>query len=287
MIKKTSLVTILICILFFSAINASAYDTTLTITDGADDVQKIDIAGNITTVSRPNVDIAELSCVQSGRKVVITVKLTPPGIFEESLNRAYAFTLITTSSFLGYVITYSGIDWAALFGDEIPGLEGVGQVLIVDGDNNILNVTDYSGKDTDTLTIEFNLQSSTERVISISGVSDEEFEDYGYGDKAPDDFDENLGMNLNADTGDTYNAETGKSVTLTGSLDEGNAEDYEWLWVFDESSLTLTGHNPSHVFNIPDFYTGMTFVYDEKGSWGAAFFEVNVSGKSNRILFCK
>jgi hypothetical protein len=206
------------------------------------------------------------------------MELEPTGEFKEALTTAYMVTLITTSTFLGYIITFTGLNWGDVLGDDYSDFTD--QVIITDGEDNIINATSYSGIGTNTLTVEFNLQNNYERIISISAMSTEILGNYSYGDNVPDDFDEELGMNLNPNAGDTYNVNAGKSVTLSGILDEGDAEDYEWLWTFDESSITLTGHNPSHVFNIPDIYTGIAFVYDGQGNWGAAFFEVNVSAAS-------
>ncbi|MCI0501310.1 MAG: hypothetical protein L0Y61_06150, partial [Epsilonproteobacteria bacterium] len=105
MIKKTMISIIILAGLIASAINVSAYDATLTIDDETNDIIKGDEEGNTwENYSYPNVDIDELKCVQTGKKVEITLKLKETGEIEDSLLTNYLITLITTYEYGEYTI---------------------------------------------------------------------------------------------------------------------------------------------------------------------------------------
>lgn len=275
MIKKTIISILILAGLLISAINVNAYETTLTIDDGTNDILKGDEEGNIwENFSYPNIDIDELTCVQSGKKVEITLKLNETGEIEDSLLTTYLLTLITTYEHGGYIMTYNS--------DLVSELGGTGPILIMDGMGELVNSTTFSGVGTNTLSFSFNLKSTNERAIGIGALVGKTSGNYSYADNAPDDFDEmSLGMTVYPSAGGSYDIEVGDTLELSGDLEEGDASDYNWLWVFDDTSIELEGQNPTtDALKTKDVYTGRLYVYDDEGNWGLDVFEVNVTSEA-------
>ena len=273
--RKTLLIIFMtIGFLFASATNASAYSKTLTLTDDTDDVLKTDIEGNTTeNFVYPDMDIQEIKCIQVGQKVTIALKLNDDGEIGGSLSATYLILLITTHESLGYFITYSN--------EILSSFGGMDPILIMDGNANTINHTDYTVNN-NILSVEFNLQNSNEKIIYAGALLAESSLDSGneYTDYAPDGFDlDLLGMNLFVNAGGSYDTKTGESLTLKGTLEEGTASNYDWLWMIDDSAIEMTGDSPSYTFKIPGTYTGRVYVSDEEGNWGLDVFQVNVTGK--------
>ncbi len=276
MIKKTMISIIILAGLIFSAINVSAYDTTLTIDDETNDIVKGDDEGNTwENYSYPNVDIVELKGVQTGKKLEITLKLEQTGEIEDSLLTTYLITLITTYEHGGYIMTYNS--------DLVSELGGTGPILIMDGFGNLVNSTSFSGVGTNTLSFSFNLKSTDERTIGLGALAGKTSGNYSYADRAPEDFDEmSLGMNLYPNAGGSYEVKTDETLQLSGSIEEGDPSDYNWLWIIDDTSIEIQGQNPTtDALKTKDIYTGRLYVYDGQGNWGLDVFEVNVTGTSS------
>ena len=275
MIKKTAIIFLVLAALVISAINVNAYSATIIIDDEINDVIHEDAEGNILeNQSYPNVDIDELKCVQTDRKVEITLKLEQAGKIESSLLTYYMITLVTTDEDGGYMLLYSS---------EIAAeLEGTDPIWIMDGKGEWITPLSFSGVGTNTLSVSFNLKSSNERAISIEALVAKEMPDgSSYFDMAPNDFDESTTMNLEPNAGNSYNTTVGETLQLSGSLAEGDPSDYTWLWIIDDTSIQLEGQNPTRVFIAKENYTGILYVYDGQGNWGMDYFEINVLAKSS------
>lgn len=277
--KKTYIVLLsIVSILVISTINVSAYDGSITITDGTSDVKKTDDEGNQWENYRyDNIDIKELKCVQTSKKVEITLKLNETGVIEDSFSAFYLIALITTGIDGAFMMVYNS--------DILGEFGGTDPILIFDGQGDLISPTSFSGVDTNTLSVSFNLKSSNERVISIGASAFKTTEtgtsNFTYTDSAPDFFDEaSFGMNIYPDAGGFYEVNVSETFQLSGTLEEGSPSDYDWIWVIDNTSIELIGQNPTHIFKTKDTYTGRLYVYDGEGNWGLDTFELSVKGTS-------
>ena len=155
MIKKMLPVMILVISLLASSFpSASAQSSILTITDDINDVTGEE-EGNL---SRPNVDIYQVTCEQNGKDVSLSLKLAPGGVIQNSTTYGYVMGVLTTG---GYAYTVS-------FGELIVESNSwmvVATPLVGEGDDIELDYQ-VSGMNTDTVTISFNLLKSYEKCIS-------------------------------------------------------------------------------------------------------------------------
>jgi hypothetical protein len=267
-IKKIVISLMLLSALVASSFNVSAYNGTLIVNDGTSDVIS-DVDENI---SLPNVDIKELKCIQTGQMVEISLQLEDGGKFEDS--SIFFIFLKTTSSSpdVYYQIIYAEV--------LIPESTTGNPVTIMYVDD-VITEDSFSGRGTNKITFEFKLKESSERIVSLSAISTDI--SYKYADAAPDNLEaDEYGIvpNLDVDAGDPYSTKTSESLSLTGTIDDGDASDYTWLWKIDESNIEFEGQNPSYTFKIPDIYTGILYVFDDEGNWGYDYFEINASSKS-------
>jgi hypothetical protein len=256
--------------------NAATIERNITIEDDTGDV--VNETG--IEVTYDDVDIKQITCVQTGTKVDLEFKIVGGNLSTSGIS--LLGTLSTTSySYLGYIIIYGPL--AVAFAIEFPDFEG--DILIIsEFREEPLNVISESiGKTT--LSFSFNLENSYERILGISAqtFSDVDLtgESSGYSDYAPNDLDEVGIGNLEINAGGDYFADAGQTIQLQGNLIEGNPTDYEWLWVFDDSLISLEGRTPTNKFNIPGDYSGLVYAYDDEGNWGSDIFTVTVNETSS------
>jgi hypothetical protein len=261
MIRKIfSMSIIAFFVIGLSTFAVSADERTITITDGTGDV----LNENEQYVERDDVDIEQITCVQDGKSVELTLKLAPGGTIQNTGLLAYTIALITTGN--EYAVAYSYQD------EENPVYSCYGFY----GSENEMSIKECSGAGTNTLTVSFDLISSNEVCISLGAICYEAFPlsaSY-YGDEANLDTEPLLPM-----VNETYNATTGKKLELSADI-EGTSTDYNWVWTFEGKNDVLEGKDATYTFNIPDIYTGTVYVFDDEGNWGTAYFTVNVTGQS-------
>jgi len=264
-------------------INAATIERNITITDDIDDV--IDDS-DLEPVNYPNIDAVNCTCVQTGTRVDLEFRLVENGNFEKSLGSSYTIILITTSSAGGYFIMYGGI--ADQFKSLLfPGAE-IGDVLVMGGESL------YSEEDAEPidvisesvekniLSVSFNLDNSYERVLTLAAetaISPDNVSTYS--DQVPNDYEDINTGNLVISAGGDYFADAGQTIQLQGNLEEGNPTDLEWLWVFDDSLISLEEKTPAYKFNIPGDYQGTLFAFDDEGNWGSDIFMVTVNETSS------
>ena len=277
--KKTYIILLsIISMLVVSTVNVSAYDGTLTITDETGDIEKTDDNGVTTSNNEyPDIDLKSISFIQNGKQIDVTMKLVEDGKFQEDLTTIYLIILLTTSAFGQYQIYYTGAS-------ELMDESGSPLMIVYGtGDEDIKFVDDYTGKGTDTLKFSFDIVDKNERLLSVLVINGRESGGNDYNDVYPQNIqgieDISEVFDINIDAGGPYNAKTGQSIKLSGTVVSGDiTSDHEWFWTFDDSSITLEGQNPSYTFNAPATYTGTLYIYDGKGSWGLDTFEIDVTG---------
>ncbi len=248
-----------------------------TITDETEDV--LDVEAN--TVSYPDLDIKEISIDKTGNQVYLNLELVEDGkILDSGFIVAYSIYLTTNKNMYEAMYSYSEADLEEL------GLEGNGvivtayenQASIEDGVE--VNVKSYSGIGTNKLTISFDLLNSYERCLSIDAVT--MFMSDMAGTKTY--IDELVADNSDfpsIDAGGKYYGDAGEKITFEGSIDEGSASSYNWLWTIDGTSITKEGQTAQHTFVTPGTYTGTLYVYDGQGHYSDKSFTVQVNGTSS------
>jgi len=282
MIKFASgLILIIMLLTSMCPVNAATIERNITITDDIDDVvDELDYE----PANYPNVDIANGTCIQTGKRVDLEFRLVENGSFEKSFTSAYTIILITTSSTGGYFIMYGGIvDQFKPF--LFPDAE-IGDVLVMGGDSfteedaTPIDVISES-VEKNILSVSFNLDNSYERVLTLvaeAAISPDNISTYS--DQAPESEDVDTG-NLVITAGGDYFADPGQTIQLQGNLVEGNSADLEWLWVFDDSLISLEEKTPNYKSNIPGNYEGTLFAFDDEGNWGSDDFTVTVNETSS------
>jgi len=249
---------------------------TITITDVVDDVIYSSEDEN-ETVSRPNIDIYQVICNQDGKKISLSLKLKNDGKITTE-NSIYDLSLLTTHN------TYE-----IMFGDETL-LEEIGYgyktVIVtsnfIKGKTTELTNAEYKGVGTNTLTVTFNLIKNIERIITCSAMT---MDIYGYIDYSIYEGEQENMIYPDAGGKDgVYEAKVGETVEFNGGLENGlNPADYEWLWVIwviNDANKLLEGQNPTCVFNFPDNYSGILYVYNSEGYYGIDDFVVNINAST-------
>ena len=274
MIKKMLPVMILVISLLAPSFpSASAQSSILTITDDINDVTGEE-EGNL---SRPNVDIYQVTCEQNGKDVSLSLKLAPGGVIQNSMTYGYVMGVLTTG---GYAYTVS-------FGELIVESNSwtvVATPLVGEGDDIELDYQ-VSGMNTDTVTISFNLLKSYEKCISAYAMVYEFSLSKSYIDEVY--FDRFYsGGNLVIDAGGPYSGKKGKTINFKGTIEDGNISDYKWVWLIQETNTVLEGAEVSYTFKIAGNYTGILYAYDSEGNFGMADFTVDItlpesSGQTN------
>ena len=268
MIKKIFISTILLISLLISTSTVNAADEIIVETDDTNDV----FYNLEENYSEPNIDIAEVSAIKTGDEVELRLKLAEGGTIQKSLLPMILYGISLQTSHHSYSAIYTGINLSELAEDG----EEYDSECIVQSEIENIDVNSCTGEGENVLSIKFNLYSSNERLISIYEVITFETssEEEGYNDFLIVD-------DLYVVTEDQYEAVAGEPFTLEGSLEEGNPDDYEWLWVFDDSNIMLDGKSPTYTLNKPDLYTGTVYAYNESGALGYEYFSVNVSKPSS------
>ena len=274
MIKKILPLMILVISLLAASIpSASAQNSILTITDDINDVAGEEEAN----LSRPNVDIYQVTCEQDGKDVSLSLKLAPGGIIQNSTTYGYVMGVLTTG---GYAYTVS-------FGELIVESKNwmvVATPLAGEGEDIELDYQ-VSGMNTDTVTISFNLLKSYEKCISAYAMVYEFSLSKPYIDEVY--FDRFYsGGNLVIDAGGPYSGKKGKTINFKGTIEDGNISDYKWVWLIQETNTVLEGAEVSYTFKIAGNYTGILYAYDSEGNFGMADFNVDItlpksSGQTN------
>lgn len=271
-----SLIFIIMLVTSMCPINAATIERNITIKDPNCDVLKTD---EENPVCYYDVDITNITCVQTGRRVDIEFKLAEGGIFKKTLDTIYSAELYTTSDLdFGYYLIMYGAAISEYFQDVesdvvVFSLESI-------ANNKSLDVISES-IEKNVLSVSFNLENSYERILSIALVIEKTVGNISYSDQAPDeDVYENIGS-LEITSGGEYFLDAGQTVQLQGNLVEGNPSDYEWLWIFEDGSIILEERTPTHKFNIPGDYMGTLYAYDDEGNWGMNYVTVTVNETSS------
>ena len=267
---------VFITMLVTSMCPANAADTierNITITDDVGDV--VNETG--VEVTYDAADIREITCVQTGSRVDIEFKIVGGDLSTSGVS-LFGTLKTTAFSYLGYIIVYGPL--AAIFAIDFPDFEG--DVLVLSElSEEPMNLISES-VDKTILSISFNLDNSYERILGIYAQTlTNVLEDAGYSDEAPNDIEEVSEGNLVINAGGDYFADAGQTINLQGNLEEGNPTDYEWLWVFYDSLISIEGRTPSYKFNIPGDYSGLLYAYDDEGNWGYGEFTVTVNETSS------
>jgi hypothetical protein len=267
MIKKIFISTLVLIGLVISSSTVFAADETITHTDDINDIFS-DYEENLT---REDIDIEVVSAIKTGDEVELRLKLIDGGEIKKSLIPTILYWMTLQTSHHSYSATYTGIDWSELG----EGFEDYDSEAIVESDLGTVDINSFSGEGENVLSIKFDLYSANERLISISEVL--ALESATDGNTFSDMY---LVDELFIRNDEEYEAIAGKSFTLNASLEEGNPDDYEWLWVFDDSNIMIEGQTPTYTINKPDVYTGVVYAYDSDGNYGIDYFSVNVSKSS-------
>ena len=288
MIKKTLFIGLLTLGLILTSTQfVSATDSNFELEDAAGDVQLYDVENFVENVSAPHYDIQKLSCVKDGKNLEVELLLQDGGTFDTSAETLYMISIYSTTSFIGYMIAYPGFIFSMDIDQEITD-ETILDLLDSDPAVFDSNFDKYDSEFTDEgnkLTVSFELSSSSEKIIAVSvasmstGLTDT---NYTYYDDLPDgkglgllDFD--IPTDIIIDSGDEYVADEGDTVQFEGEIVDGDATGYDWIWVFQDSQLTLEGQSPTHEFDIPGDYYGSVFIYDGEGNWGYSEFMVTIN----------
>jgi len=217
-----SLIFIIMLVTSMCPINAATIERNITIKDPNCDVLKTD---EENPVCYYDVDITNITCVQTGRRVDIEFKLAEGGIFKKTLDTIYSAELYTTSDLdFGYYLIMYGAAISEYFQDVesdvvVFSLESI-------ANNKSLNVISES-IEKNVLSVSFNLENSYERILDIALVIEKTVGNISYSDQAPDeDVYENIGS-LEITSGGEYFLDAGQTVQLQGNLVEGNPSDYE------------------------------------------------------------
>ena len=271
MTKKSLIIFILTMGLIFSSTGfVAASDSSFILDDATGDVQYYLNETLVDTLTYNNFDIKKVSCVQDGKDVDVELLLNDTGEFESSIDVMYLITIYSTTTFLEYLVCYPGY---LLTGD----LESEDAAVL---DLNGEEIEASSAIDGNKMSISFDLSSSTERIIAVSAATTKTIGDYTYLDDVPDGKGIELEpeMTLTPESGDPYFSNAGETVQFSATLDEGEPEDYNWIWASEDISTKFETYNPSHTFKIPGEYYGYVYVYDGQGNWGFDDFTVTVNG---------
>jgi len=275
-IYKTFIVAFVLLMSILLATTISA-EKILTIPDDLNDVLDKDAE----TVSYPNLDIKEISVDREGNQIELSLELISGGkILESGFIVAYSIYLTTNKNMYEAMYSYSEADLEDL------GLGGDGVIITaypIDAsleDGVDVNVKSYSGIGTNELKIVFDLLSGNEKCISIDAIS-MYMSDLAGSSTYIDELVVDSSDFPSIDAGGTYYADAKEKVTFEGTIDEGNPDDYNWLWTIHDTSVTKEGSTAQHTFLIPGTYTGTLFVYDNQGRYAEEDFTVEVSGTSS------
>jgi hypothetical protein len=247
-------------------VSIAAQEESKTVIDAEDDV--IDYLTQETSDEYPDIDILELAYVREGINVTVSLKvkgdirnlgnLDDPTGFGDIVT--YGISLITSENNM-YAIVY------------------VNETCILETIEKVENITDFSVVG-DTLTINFNLNSSDETYTSISAESgflkfallEEDIE--WYIDIAADEPVYILSINI-PDIG-----EVGKPINFSALADLGEPP-YSYHWNFGDGD-TSDKQRPTHIFDKAGTYNVTLTVTDNSDETAIEYAEIEiVSGDDN------
>jgi len=260
MIKRVLPLGLIVCgLLIASTCFVSAADVTLTVNDDENDV----LDSHLNYVSRPNVDIKNVTCIQDGSEVVLKLKLVEGGVIQDSDDETY---LILYS----FVLTTSDHDYSILYANK--------EFFIEDEEQNEIDVEDYSGIGENELQITFILPSSDEECLDISGTTWEtDYDTISFMDMAPDEDLDFLEVEISSpDTG-----QVGKPVQFSSSVGEGTPP-YTYEWDFGDGE-TSDSQNPKHTYENAGTYDVYLYVIDSADTpkEGVAYTTVDITADSS------
>lgn len=253
--KKILILGLIVCSLLVVPMGSVVgADQDISVEDTTGDVE--DAEGNI--VERKNIDIAELICIKTGKRVELQLKLVEGGKIDNSINFGYEITLSTSDN--QYIASLMPL------ADE--------ELTVSDQDGNILPDVEYSGVGTRTLSVSFNLSSTDEECSTLSAFTLE------YSDEGEIFFDTAPGEGfLSVDAGGPYEGKVGESIDFTGSIEDGGSPPYTWEWDFGDGDTSYE-QNPTHTYDEAGTYEVTLAVIDSTG-FGFGFDYVNVTISSN------
>jgi PKD repeat protein len=233
MMKKIFVFGLIVCSFLVVSISpVIAASETHTITDATGDV--IDSLGD-TVSGKNDIDVKEVSCTQDGKNVELKLTLATGGNIQNSSSVTYLIVLINSEN-------------------RYDAMYGSGLCIVSDLENEIDNV-DYSGEGTDTLTISFDLSSSSEEYVFVYAVAYESTEEDDYVDYAPS---ENIP--LFDDAGIPETGVTGESISFSANASYGT-DPYTFLWNFGDGK-TSNGQTLTHTYDQVGTYKVIVLVTD-------------------------
>ena len=263
--KISMLVLVVCCLLLISTAPIAAQEESKTVIDAEDDV--LDYLTEDTSDEYPYIDIVELGYIREGTDVTVSLKvkseirnlgsLDDPTGLEDIVT--YAISLTTSENM--YAIIY------------------VNETCVLESYEELENITDFSVVG-DTLTINFNLNSSDETYVTISAESgfikfaliEEDIE--WYIDFAADEPVYILSVNI------PNIGEVGKSINFSAVADLGEPP-YSYHWDFDDGE-TSDEQRPTHIFDEARTYNVTLTVTDNSDETAIEYADIEiVSGDDN------
>ena len=260
---KTIIVTMMLVISFF--VTTASAETKIEVTDEIDDVTDQEL---INVTEYPDVDIKKVTVERNNNKIDLTLELNENGTIPESGWFVYSIDLITSSENY-YTASYMRYD-------ETGTSASPSASVLLNSEEEVLD--DYS-INSNKILFSFNLADSYEicigltaltMVIDISGTS-------GYLDYV--NAEENLSLTI--DAGGKYYGKTGKNVNFKGTVTDGDASAYKWVWTIEDVAQPLTGQTASYTFLKKGNYSGILYAYNpDTGLYTQDIFTVQVNGTS-------
>jgi hypothetical protein len=233
MMKKIFIVGLIACGFLVASVSpVIATSDTHTITDATGDV--IDSLGDAVS-GKNDIDIKEVSCTQDGKNVELKLTLATGGNIQNSTSVTYLIVLINSEN-------------------RYDAMYGGGLCVVSDLENEMDNVA-YSGEGTDTLTISFDLSSSSEEYVFVYAIAYESTEEDDYVDYVPS---ENIP--LFDDAGIPETGVTGESISFSANASYGT-DPYTFLWKFGDGN-TSDLQNPTHTYGPEGTYKVIVLVTD-------------------------
>jgi len=261
-IYKTVFVSLILILSLFMT-TASAKNI-FTINDDLDDVMT-DYEEN---VSYPDTDIKKITINRVNDEVELILELNDDGNIPTSNIILFFMYVLTTHN------TYTPYYGVSAASGESIDLE-IEAMVMAENDEDVM--TDYS-INKNKLTMTFNLLESYERIVGVGEILltwAESFASTGYYDEISL---EGVYTFPSVDADGPYKVMPGDKTTFNGTLDEGNPNDYTWIWTIDGTSITKEGQNAQHTFLIPGNYTGTLYVFNDQGQYNIDSFEAQVKG---------
>ena len=280
MLKKTLILgIILISLLVFSTLSATAVEETKTIEDNEDDVLKaegFDLETGTTVSYKPNVDIKKIIYEQKDQ--IATVTLTVKGKIE---NRGNIEDLLGDPDedsdpddfSLDFVMYTLSIETSSTL-YEIQYVNMVCDMANSGGDMEPTSCSD----DGSNLVVSFDLQDDDETLVSVSAATMDmkilAFVGNTYMDVAPDPED------LEVTASGPSKGKVNETISFSGEVD-GGSPGYEWEWNFGDGTGVSYLKNPTHKYDESGTYEVTLYVSDEDLNSGSDSFKITISDNNN------